>query len=117
MSAEFDARLEFAQFRRPPVVAGDPDYDAARRVWNGYHDLSPAAILRCSSSAEIAAGIRSARERDLPLAVRGGGHSFPGYGSCSFSLSSCSAATRCAAWVRAAATRCPSWSSRATERS
>ena len=82
MSAEFDARLEFAQFRRPPVVAGDPDYDAARRVWNGYHDLSPAAILRCSSSEEIAAVIRSARARDLPLAVRGGGHSFPGYGSC-----------------------------------
>ena len=69
-------------FRLPPVMPGSPDYEAARRVWNGFHNLHPAAVIRCSSTAEIAAGVRFAAERSLPLAVRGGGHSFPGYGSC-----------------------------------
>jgi FAD/FMN-containing dehydrogenase len=69
-------------FRMPPVAPGSPDYDAARRVWNGFHDPHPAAVIRCSSTDEIAAGVRFAGERGLPLAVRGGGHSFPGHGSC-----------------------------------
>lgn len=69
-------------FRVPPILPGSPGYETARRVWNGLHDLHPAAVVRCSSSAEIAAGVRLAAERGLPLAVRGGGHSFAGYGSC-----------------------------------
>jgi hypothetical protein len=69
-------------FRLPAVVPGSSDYETARRVWNGFHDPHPAAVIRCSSAREIAAAIRFAAERGLPLAVRGGGHSFPGYGSC-----------------------------------
>jgi FAD/FMN-containing dehydrogenase len=64
------------------VLPGSPDYETARRVWNGFHDPHPAAVIRCSSALEIAAAVRFAAERALPLAVRGGGHSFPGYGSC-----------------------------------
>ena len=69
-------------FRLPPIVPGSPDYETARRVWNGFHDPHPAAVIRCSSTLEIASAVRFAIERGLPLAVRGGGHSFPGYGSC-----------------------------------
>jgi len=69
-------------FKLPAIVPESPDYEAARRVWNWFHDLRPAAVIRCSSTPEIAAGVRFAAERGLPLAVRGGGHSFPGYGCC-----------------------------------
>jgi FAD/FMN-containing dehydrogenase len=69
-------------FRLPPILPGSADYESARRVWNGFHDPHPAAVIRCSSTLEIAAAVRFAVERALPLAVRGGGHSFPGYGSC-----------------------------------
>ncbi|HOC42900.1 MAG TPA: FAD-binding oxidoreductase [Thermoanaerobaculales bacterium] len=69
-------------FRLPPLLPESADYDRARRVWNACHDRHPAAVIRCSSTAEIAAGVRFAADRGLPLAVRGGGHSFPGYGSC-----------------------------------
>lgn len=76
-------RLEIPSlFRLPPVVPGSLDYEGARRVWNAFHDRHPAAVIRCSSTEEVATGVRIAAELGLPLAVRGGGHSFPGYGSC-----------------------------------
>lgn len=71
-----------AGFRIPPIRRGDARYEEARRVWNGCHDRFPEWILRCSSAAEVAAALGFARDAGLPLAVRGGGHSFPGYGTC-----------------------------------
>jgi FAD/FMN-containing dehydrogenase len=61
------------------VVAPDhPEYEAARRIWNGMIDKRPAAIARCVDADDVAEAIRFATEYDLPLAVRGGGHNVAG---------------------------------------
>ena len=59
----------------------DPDYDQARRVWNGMIETNPALIVRPTTAADVATSIRFARERDLPIAVRGGGHNVAGLAS------------------------------------
>jgi len=64
------------------LSAGDSDYDQARRLWNRMIDRRPALIARCSGAADIARAVSFARERELLVAVRGGGHSFPGYSMC-----------------------------------
>lgn len=82
MSADRGAIGALEGLRHPPIRRGDPGYEAARRVWNGYHDRSPEWLLRCVSATEVSTALRFAREIGLPLAVRGGGHSFPGHGTC-----------------------------------
>ena len=61
------------------LLAGDFGYDGARRIWNGMHDRHPAAIVRARSTADVANAVSFARERELLLAVKGGGHSWPGH--------------------------------------
>lgn len=76
----------FARFRatfrgallRPP----EEGYDEARRVWNGAVDRKPALIARCAGGDDVAAAVRFAREHDVSVSVRGGGHSIAGYGVC-----------------------------------
>jgi FAD/FMN-containing dehydrogenase len=60
------------------IAPGDDAYDAARAVWNGRVDRFPAAIVRVASTADVAAAVRVARERDRELSVRGGGHHVTG---------------------------------------
>lgn len=64
------------------VRRGDPGYDAARVVWNGMIDRYPALVARPTSADDVASAIRFAREAQLPLAVRSGGHSIPGLSTC-----------------------------------
>jgi FAD/FMN-containing dehydrogenase len=64
------------------VAPGDPGYDDARRIWNGAIDRRPGLIARCTGVADIVAAVRFARERDLLVAVRGGGHGVGGHAVC-----------------------------------
>ena len=63
------------------VLPGDPAYDEARRLWNGWFDQRPAVVVRCTCAADVSAAIGFARERGLEIAVRGGGHSTGGMSS------------------------------------
>ncbi len=60
----------------------DEGYDSARRVFNGMVDKRPALIARCAGVADVMAAVAFARERDLAVAVRGGGHGVTGSAVC-----------------------------------
>ncbi len=60
----------------------DPGYDEARRIWNGAIDLRPACVARCAGVGDVVAAVRFARERDLEVAVRSGGHGVGGHALC-----------------------------------
>jgi FAD/FMN-containing dehydrogenase len=59
-----------------------PDYNQARAVYNAAHDTYPAIIVRAVDASDVAAALRFARDHDLLLAVRGGGHSIAGFSTC-----------------------------------
>ena len=62
------------------VTPDDSGYAEASKVWNGQHDdRRPAMVIRCQGAADVIAAVGFARANDLPIAVRGGGHSLPGF--------------------------------------
>ena len=61
------------------VLPGEEEYEAARHVWNASHDYRPALIARPLSVADVRAAVGFARDRGLPMCVRGGGHNHAGY--------------------------------------
>lgn len=71
-----------AAFRGELVRPDEPSYEEHRRVWNGSIDRHPALIARCAGVADVLAAVKLARRTGLRVAVRGGGHSFPGQSVC-----------------------------------
>ena len=63
------------------ITPGDPDYEAARKVYNGMIDRRPSVIVRAVDAADVMAAVNFARENGLDLSVRGGSHSVPGFGT------------------------------------
>lgn len=76
---KFDSLRE--QVRGQVITPGDADFDAARAVHNGMIDKRPAAVVRVSQVADVIACVNFARDNSLDLAIRGGGHSVPGFGT------------------------------------
>ena len=64
------------------IAPGDSAYDDARKVYNAMIDRHPAVVVRCGDVGDVVAGVNFARENGLDLAVRGGSHSVPGFGTC-----------------------------------
>lgn len=71
-----------AAFTGTLLTPESPGYDDARRVWNGAIDRRPAFIARCRTADDVVAALALARRGDLAVAVRGGGHSIPGWSVC-----------------------------------
>jgi len=74
--------LAIQGFRGRLIGPLDKDYDEARALYNGMIDKRPRVIARCTSAADVMAAVNYARDRKLLLAIRGGGHNGPGFGSC-----------------------------------
>lgn len=75
-------RFLHGRFGGELLTPDDPGYAEARRVWNGMIDRHPALIARCRGERDVVAALGAARDHGLPLAVRGGGHSAAGFGTC-----------------------------------
>jgi len=71
-----------AKIRGDLIQPGDPQYDSARKVYNGMIDKHPALIARCVDVADVIGAVNFARENRMTLAIRGGGHNGPGLGTC-----------------------------------
>ena len=71
-----------AALRGELVLAGDADYEDARKVWNGMIDKRPALISCCVGASDVITSVNFARDNNLLVAVRGGGHSIPGKSIC-----------------------------------
>ncbi|HVO97396.1 MAG TPA: FAD-binding oxidoreductase [Bryobacteraceae bacterium] len=69
-------------FRGDLIQPSDASYDSARKVYNGMIDKRPKLIARCVDVADVMAAVRYGVSNELVVAVRGGGHSGPGLGSC-----------------------------------
>ena len=68
------------------LLPSDAGYDGARRIWNAMVDKRPAMIARCSGTADVINSVNFARENNLLISVRGGGHNFPGNSVCNDGL-------------------------------
>ncbi len=69
------------QVRAPVLTAGDAGYEESRTVHNGIFDKHPQAVIRAQQVADVIAGVNFARDAGLELAIKGGGHSAPGFGT------------------------------------
>jgi FAD/FMN-containing dehydrogenase len=83
MSMNLTTLQQFKSGLRGEVLdPGNDGYTSARRVWNGLIDRYPALIVLCTDTSDVIRAVQFARSQNLPVAVRGGGHSSPGYSVC-----------------------------------
>ena len=71
-----------SQIRGHVITPETPDYESARLVFNRAFDRRPALIVRCAGAPDVARALEFAQNRNLPLAVRGGGHNRAGFSVC-----------------------------------
>ena len=77
-----EAIARFAESLRGPVIGrSHPDYDEARKLYNGMINKRPLLIARCADVTDVIAAVNFGRDSDLPIAIRGGAHNGPGLGS------------------------------------
>src|ERR1044072_4334288 len=67
--------------RGETITPGDSEYEDARRVYNAMIDRRPKVVVRPLGAGDVVATVEFARANDLPVAIRGGGHSAPGFGT------------------------------------
>jgi UDP-N-acetylenolpyruvoylglucosamine reductase len=67
--------------RGETITPGDLEYEDARRVYNAMIDRRPQVVVRALGADDVVAAVEFARANDLPVAIRGGGHSVPGFGT------------------------------------
>ena len=70
------------QLKGPLLVPGDAGYDESRTVWNAMIDRRPALVARCLGVADVASCVKFAREHDVRLSIKGGGHNVAGLATC-----------------------------------
>lgn len=81
--AEISGTESFAESLDGRIVRpGDKDYDEVRSIWNGMIDRRPALIARCETAQDVSRSVRFAKQQDLPLSVRCGGHGVSGNAVC-----------------------------------
>ena len=71
-----------ASMRGKLIQPKDTEYDTARKVYNGMFDKHPAMIAKCADVADVVAAVNFARENDMLVAIKGGGHNAAGLGMC-----------------------------------
>ncbi|WP_102224283.1 FAD-binding oxidoreductase [Acidimangrovimonas sediminis] len=82
-----EAITDFSTALRGTLIGRDhPDYDAARKLYNGMIDKHPLLIARCADVADVIAAVKFGRDQGLEIAIRGGGHNGPGLASVSGGL-------------------------------
>ena len=64
------------------LVSGQPGYDDARAVWNAMIDRKPLVIVKCKNADDVVKAVSYAREQNLPVSIRGGGHNVAGHAVC-----------------------------------
>jgi hypothetical protein len=81
MKSEIISSLK-SSLRGEVILPEDPDYNEARKVYNGMIDKHPRIIVKCTNSADVRLAVAFAQENDLPIAIRGSGHNGAGLGTC-----------------------------------
>ena len=71
--------MEIAGFMGEVLEPSDEGFETVRQIWNGDIQRRPAIIARCTGTADVLAAVRFARERELPMSIRGGGHAVAGH--------------------------------------
>jgi FAD/FMN-containing dehydrogenase len=64
------------------LVSGQPGYDDARAVWNAMIDRKPGLIVNCKNADDVVKAVTYARDQNLPVSIRGGGHNVAGHAVC-----------------------------------